>query len=369
MSKLYEKLYAIAHSGVASQLDITLQRKMLYLNVAALAAISILLLIDVAFLWVAGPQVMDTQLAHLPFYLSFGLIPWMNQKGWREAATWNLMLSAMASTLLAMYMSVGHYFYSQYYFIVFAVLPIALFHAERIGVILSLFILNMTLFFWVDGGGLLGNPELLQLSETNKLLLQSINVLGAIIAYLTLIWLIEVVAERSEHNLEQLAVTDALTDLPNRRFFDLAFKQEIAKNQRRNDELVLAILDIDHFKKVNDSYGHDVGDAVLRWLSHSLRQSTRAGNVIARIGGEEFALLFSGATLPEAKEAAERMRLAIEATPYIHQDVRLRITISIGLAQVGAAGEAGQAFKLADEALYAAKRMGRNRVVVFESTL
>lgn len=366
MSKLYEKLYAIAHKGVASQIDMTLQRKMLYLNVSALTAVCILTSLDVVYLWVGGSPLMDVLLVHLPFYFAFGLIPWMNQKGWLEAATWTLMLSAMASTLLAVYVSMGTYFYAHYYFIVFAVIPIALFHAERIGVILFLFILNMTIFFWMDGGGLLGDPELSQLSEANMLLLQSINVLGAIIAYLTLIWLIEVVAESSEHDLEQLAVTDALTDLPNRRFFDLAFKQEIAKSLRRNDELVLAILDIDHFKKVNDSYGHDVGDAVLRWVSHLLRQSTRAGNVIARIGGEEFALLFPGTTLHEAKEATERMRLAIEAMPYTHQDFQLDITISIGLAKVGAAGEVGRAFKLADEALYAAKRMGRNRVV-FES--
>lgn len=367
MAKLYEMLCAIVNKGVASQIDMTLRRKILYANVGALAAIGTILSLDIAYLWVGGAPLLAVLLVHLPFYFSFGMIPWMNQRGWHETAAWNLMLSAIASTLSAVYVSLGPYFYTHYYFVVFAVIPIAIFHSERIRTILFLFVLNMTIFFWVEGGGVAVRPELLQLSDLNKLLLQSVNVIGAIIEYLILIWLIEVVAERSEHDLEQLAVTDALTDLPNRRFFDLAFKQEIAKSQRRNDELVLAILDIDHFKRVNDSYGHDVGDAVLRWVSHSLRQSTRAGNVIARIGGEEFALLFSGTTLQEAKEAAERMRLAIEAMPYTHQDLRLDLTISIGLAKVDTRGEVSPAFKLADEALYAAKRMGRNRVVVFET--
>lgn len=362
-----EYLYATISKGAEAQLGMTLRRKVLYVNIAALVALFILTLLDIAYLWEGSHPLSNVLFVHLPFYILFGMIPWMNQRGWREAALWTLMLSATLSTLLAVYVSLGSYFYTHYYFIVFAVVPIAFFHSNRALSIIFLFVLNMSLFFFVSNGGVIFNSELLQLSEFSRLLMRSFNVVGALIAYLTFVWMIEVVAERSERELEHLSVTDVLTELPNRRFFDLAFQQEISKSMRRKDQLVLAILDIDFFKKVNDTYGHDVGDEVLKRVAQILRQSTRAGNVIARIGGEEFAVLFPGTPLHAAQEAAERMRLAIESNLFVHQDLHLNVTISIGLAQVEIGGELGQAFKLADDALYAAKRMGRNRVVVFEA--
>ncbi|MFA6121055.1 MAG: GGDEF domain-containing protein [Sideroxydans sp.] len=367
MRDFIKRLYSVVLMGVGSQIDVTLRRKILYVNIGAVTGLGLLFFLDLAYLAVGGSPLSDVVLAHLPFYVTFGVIPWLNKRGWREWALWDLMLSATFSTLLAVGLSLGSFVYSHFYFIVFAVIPVALFHSKRIVAISFLFVLNLSIFFYIDSGGVTVDLELLSLSDSSQLLLRSINVVGAIIAYLTMIWMIEIVAERSENGLEQLSVTDALTDLPNRRYFDLAFQQEKSKCLRRGDSMVLAILDIDLFKNVNDCYGHDVGDAVLKWVSHTLLQSTRAGSVIARIGGEEFALLFPGASTQEAQEAAERMRLAIAAKPFEDAGLSIDVTISIGLAKVDLGQELGQSFKLADDALYAAKRMGRNRVVVFES--
>jgi diguanylate cyclase (GGDEF)-like protein len=123
------------------------------------------------------------------------------------------------------------------------------------------------------------------------------------------------------------------------------------------------MIDIDHFKVVNDTYGHDAGDEVLKHISLQLSQTTRQSNVVARIGGEEFAVLLPKTSLPEAVEVAERMRQAVENNRYQLKQQVLNVTISIGVAVVDCELPMAQAYKAADMALYQAKHAGRNRVV------
>lgn len=113
---------------------------------------------------------------------------------------------------------------------------------------------------------------------------------------------------------------------------------------------------------MNDNYGHDVGDQVLIHIAELLRRSTRAGNVIARVGGEEFALLLPNTRQSEALEMAERIRINIEGASYFHDGKRIPLTISIGIAEVDCDSPLENSYRLADEALYEAKRNGRNRV-------
>ncbi|WP_374674407.1 diguanylate cyclase [Ideonella sp.] len=175
----------------------------------------------------------------------------------------------------------------------------------------------------------------------------------------------------ANRRLEALAVTDALTGLANRRRFDEALEAECRRAQRDGSELTLLICDLDDFKRVNDGFGHPVGDQVLQRVAELLTaHAQRAGDVAARYGGEEFAVLLPHTPHEHAAAVAEALRRAVEAEtgwpPGVHG-----LTVSIGLAGTRHGGVDGSPRRLvlmADHALYAAKRQGKNRVVAATAT-
>lgn len=158
--------------------------------------------------------------------------------------------------------------------------------------------------------------------------------------------------------------TDALTGLWNRRHFDEQLERVLTETDRFGGSCALVICDIDFFKRVNDTYGHDAGDVVLVRVADVLREGVRAVDVCARLGGEELALILPQTSLEGAVELADRLRQHIEALVVPHGGVNVRVTVSMGVAtyRAGEAGK-GQLFKRADEKLYEAKNGGRNRVV------
>ena len=157
--------------------------------------------------------------------------------------------------------------------------------------------------------------------------------------------------------------TDGLTGLWNRRHFDEQLKRVVDETDRFGNSCALVICDIDFFKKVNDTYGHDAGDAVLVRVAAVLHDGVRTVDVCARLGGEELALILPQTSPEGAVELAERLRQRIEALSVPHGGVTVRVTVSMGVAtyRAGETGK-GQLFKRADERLYAAKHGGRNRV-------
>ncbi|WP_231701710.1 GGDEF domain-containing protein [Halopseudomonas salegens] len=161
--------------------------------------------------------------------------------------------------------------------------------------------------------------------------------------------------------LEKLATEDALTGIANRRSFDEKLMELWHAFQRTQRPFSCLILDIDHFKQVNDVHGHALGDQVLRELAGVLHDQVRVTDVLARYGGEEFALLLPETLAqPDALAVAEKIRETVENSRFVAD---LRITVSIGLSQVRAEDEAlDKLFERADEALYRAKHQGRNRV-------
>jgi diguanylate cyclase (GGDEF)-like protein len=170
---------------------------------------------------------------------------------------------------------------------------------------------------------------------------------------------------RSE--LATMVLTDTLTGCLNRRGFDRAMDQAVYSAARRSSELALLAIDIDHFKAINDSVGHLAGDSVLREVAEVLTQSSRSGDVVARVGGEEFIILLPAADTETAGVVAERVLSAIRAYPFRTARGRLEVTISIGIASehVSDSHLAGALRARADEALYVAKRLGRDRVVMW----
>jgi diguanylate cyclase (GGDEF)-like protein len=170
---------------------------------------------------------------------------------------------------------------------------------------------------------------------------------------------------RSE--LANLVMSDTLTGCLNRRGLEHALHQAIRVAVRRGGEIALLAIDIDHFKTINDSAGHLAGDAVLRELAELLSQSSRAGDVVARVGGEEFVVLLPGADNEMAGVVAERVMLTVRGHAFRTARARLKVTVSIGIAceQVTDAHVGAALRARADEALYVAKRLGRNRAIMW----
>ncbi|MCS7305707.1 MAG: GGDEF domain-containing protein [Thermoguttaceae bacterium] len=158
------------------------------------------------------------------------------------------------------------------------------------------------------------------------------------------------------------ARTDALTGLANRRAFDEELARRHAEFQRLKKTFSVIMVDVDHFKKFNDTYGHQAGDEVLRQVARILRDHSRAMDLVARYGGEEFALICPAASADVLKEHAERLRQAIEAMLLDFEGKKIRVTASFGLAHLLPGEEANKLVERADQALYASKQAGRNCV-------
>ncbi|MCK7595027.1 diguanylate cyclase [Pseudomarimonas salicorniae] len=174
-------------------------------------------------------------------------------------------------------------------------------------------------------------------------------------------------AERERAALHRLAVTDELTGLYNRRFLDEYLRMQVPVARRRGSGLAFLSIDIDHFKSINDRFGHPAGDAVLRHVAAALRAASRSSDLPVRMGGEEFLVVAAEADLEGTIELAERLRRAVESIDLgaLGIDPGLRVTVSIGVAQFGVHGEESEGLiQASDEALYEAKRGGRNRVAV-----
>jgi diguanylate cyclase (GGDEF)-like protein len=169
--------------------------------------------------------------------------------------------------------------------------------------------------------------------------------------------------------LQTLSLTDPLTGLYNRRQFENIFDSEMSLTQRYGEDLSLMVLDIDHFKQINDTHGHSAGDIVLKEIAVILQKRVRRSDVLCRIGGEEFVLLGKHMSVADAHKVAEKLRVAIENHMFDLGDKQLAVTVSIGLSTVSAnvmADGTDEFFDQADTALYYSKEHGRNRVTHYQ---
>ncbi len=171
----------------------------------------------------------------------------------------------------------------------------------------------------------------------------------------------ESLSARSE-TLEHAALTDGLTGMQNRRYFDDALREYLDEFGRIRRPVGLLVLDLDHFKQVNDTHGHDVGDEVLRSVANCLKEFTRYHDVVARLGGEEFAVVAPNLDGDMLSKLAERIRKAIATLTITSGNVRLRVTTSVGVAVWDGRESAEEFYRRGDRMLYEAKRLGRNRV-------
>lgn len=194
----------------------------------------------------------------------------------------------------------------------------------------------------------------LQYAKQYGLIMTAIHSLGLLLC-------VQVLRTRFEgaqhlHNAQQLAQEDHLTNLPNRRAMEAALSSFIHQSGS------FLLLDVDHFKRVNDTYGHAAGDTVLQEIGHLIRREVRDGDLVCRYGGEEFAVLLHRCPVARAAEVAERIRRAVEAHRFVTPAGTVRITISGGLTKVGGTRDLSAQIAQADGLLYQAKAAGRNRV-------
>ncbi|MCH6266586.1 GGDEF domain-containing protein [Neobacillus citreus] len=165
-------------------------------------------------------------------------------------------------------------------------------------------------------------------------------------------------------HMEKLTIVDSLTGLYNRRYFDLSMEKTIPFSQRINCPLSLIMIDIDHFKNINDKYGHLCGDEALKHIADIIKRNVRTSDAYVRFGGEEFAIILPNTDLGECKILAEHLRKDVNQSDFTYHQAHIPISISLGISLFK--GENVEGFiEKADKALYTAKENGRNQVVMF----
>jgi diguanylate cyclase (GGDEF)-like protein len=189
--------------------------------------------------------------------------------------------------------------------------------------------------------------------------------IAAVIAFIISFLVVDAIRRilKGKRSVERLAMTDDLTGLANRRAFLVAAERAIAQIDDVGRSSTLLIVDLDHFKRVNDVYGHRAGDQALQAAAQALARSVREGDFVGRLGGEEFVVLVDAADEETARRAAESARAAIAAMRVTTPNGEIAVTASIGCSALVAEDSVSAALERADEALYAAKRAGRNQIV------
>jgi len=172
---------------------------------------------------------------------------------------------------------------------------------------------------------------------------------------------------RLREELEILSVRDPLTNLYNRRYLKESFEREISRSQRSGDRVAILILDLDHFKSINDKYGHEAGDAVLREVAGLMQKNVRAEDIVARYGGEEFVIIMPGIDLDNTREKAEILRQDVKSLSIVTMNQELsNLSVSIGITIYPDDSDNTESLlSMADAALYEAKNTGRDRVVSY----
>ena len=210
--------------------------------------------------------------------------------------------------------------------------------------------------------------SLLREQRKNKLLILiggGVTTLFIVTVCYFLTWRLVVKLDEAQRTLKRQATTDELTGLRNRRRTMSRLDEEFQRACRLQDPLCLIIIDIDHFKRVNDSYGHLFGDVVLKHVAARMQDTVRKYDIIGRIGGEEFLIITPGTSIEDAVTLAERLREEVGRVPVTDRDVNVDVTVSAGIASLIEGEDSIETLlRRADTALYKAKREGRNRVAI-----
>lgn len=351
--------------GITEDLHGSARRKILTCNLFSLIGLISVLLYDSAFVLSGTRSAWHVAIAHLIFIAAFILVPWLNRERHFLAASWLVALAATGATLVPMWLAFGTQFNHHLYFILCAVLPVAIFADKRRPHAAMLFVVNSALYLYFELHGMAAAADIRAVDADWTTLLRGALTYTVLLTLGICYWAYDIFTGLREQELENLSMTDILTGLPNRRSFETALRQECARNRRNGSALSLAVLDIDHFKSINDTHGHDAGDHVIQCVAARLIGNLRASNIVARVGGDEFVVLMPATSLAEGLEGLERVRKAAETLNIQFRSEKMGVTLSIGIAEITQDMTVQDAFRKADQALYLAKRSGRNRVAAY----
>ncbi len=228
----------------------------------------------------------------------------------------------------------------------------------------SLIFLAVYLIYAIGLTRVSGPTEMLLSNQTNGLLSMVVGLSLSVMTWRQFVasTLQKEQIKAQQVQLEQMAYQDALTGLPNRRFLDEVVKRELARIKRGEHESSIAILDVDNFKEINDTYGHPTGDSVLQQLANLLRSSIRESDIIARLGGEEFIILLTNTPEDGGYIIADKLRQKVMGHDFFVNNNLIKLTISIGISPLITTEKQPNFYAQADKALYEAKVAGKNQV-------
>ncbi|WP_067725794.1 GGDEF domain-containing protein [Oceanobacillus damuensis] len=221
-----------------------------------------------------------------------------------------------------------------------------------VGLLVSAVKVVMQLMLYSKGLSIFANPYSLVVSE--------------IVWWILLLFIsnLKITNRRLVLELEEISVTDPLTKTYNRRFLNLYMEKALTLDNSGDNPLLILIMDIDHFKKINDTYGHNCGDKILKRLVKVTKKAIRKTDVLIRYGGEEFIIILPNTSLKQGLDIAERVRKIVEKEGFIYKTKKIDVTVSMGVAQYIEEQSLSGFINNADQELYQAKESGRNKIVV-----
>ncbi len=350
-------------AGTTGSGSVTLGRKIVQVNLGAFGILLTVGLYFGVYQWLGNEALLRAGWAQLPFAALSPLVWHLNRRGRTQAARWLVFFTAMGGTLAAIVAGLGTVAGAHVYFLLFAVLTLSFFPLQDWRLALLLAVVNGAVYLALEHIGWDPHPALHALPTSTLEVLSRSFVAGCLLVAIVLTAVSEWAADHNEQRLAQLAETDVLTGLPNRRALYRVLDTELARSARGSGSLALAVLDLDHFKRINDEAGHEGGDRVLSAVAEALRQGQRRGDVAARVGGEEFVVLMPATDLVQGVAGLERLAARLAGLSLSHRGWTGQLTVSAGVATWRPGMDADGLMRAADAALYRAKREGRNRVV------
>lgn len=337
------------------------RRKIINSNIGALIGTLSVLLYGLIYLATQNSALIKAALVSFPFCAIYAAVPWLNRKGYVQWAAWLICFSLIGLVFSIMWAAQSTYLELHYYFLILGIVPIMFFSLQQWRVLAFMFVLSIFLFAYAEHFSIAPDPAMYALPQWLVDTMRTAYKGSTFLTMLFAVLLTEHNAATSEARLETLSATDRLTGAANRLRIDVVLDQEFARSQRGDGCVALILLDIDHFKSVNDTYGHSVGDAVLVAVSNLIKNNVRAQDLVGRWGGEEFLVICRDTTVDTAQVLAENLRGALQEHAIAVTGPK---TASFGVTSFRVGDRIADMVNRADAALYRAKEGGRNRVAV-----
>ena len=357
--------------GVVDGADPADRLKVILVNVAAIIALVSNVVFNALFLASGVWGLIFSGLVQWPFALLTCITFWLHAQGRyliARAYIFTVILFELCAIVVA---GQGTVLSAHYYLLLIAVLSLPLYRLSEWRWCVFFMVVSSGVFLFFEFKSWPAHPSVVALNPALVYFFRTLVIGSCVATAMGIVLMTEIASENYVQRLQSLAMSDVLTGLPNRRAGIEQLVYEAAQSRRTGTPLVIAMVDIDYFKRINDKEGHDVGDLALRHVARLLHKGLRNTDFVARMGGEEFAVLMPFTALEQAHGALDALRANIANTPFqlamANGKVRgnRELTVSIGLTTIAPGLSEEALLHQADLAMYQAKALGRNRVVSY----